>query len=337
MIKSYYYLHYTYIVFTLVGCSFTYPLQGSLNREWSNFLSNDQNKYILELALTTRLGKEIQLPEDETIFLLVESVASGKSLIDLASEFQSVSKENKHQKIEFFKNALTKFAKAIAELHMKTTEKTLIIPQPCHFLTSLTPRISLYQKMLDENNISIQLEEIELFCEDLDKLITFRYPSHLYVYRDLNWGNVFYDESKDQITFIDTHTFHWCLDPHGEPTQNFVLALCDYQIAFYMLDIFNNVLSIDEIDILAENYSQTYRKEIGFTNQDVINIYFKTFNLLTFINAIHESLNSSNSIIFKENKEKSSEQAIENIIYYLIQMNQLKSDFYNLYKSTNEM
>lgn len=144
-------------------------------------------------------------------------MAAGKSLIDLALEFEVVAEDKKEHKIESFSYALVALGRALAELHMKASEEYSIFPLQYPFL-SLISVSPLCQKLLDENEISIPTKEIDLFCEQLETLKSIHLPKEVYVYTDLNWGNTFYEESTDQITFIDTHLFHSCLNG-SRPTR----------------------------------------------------------------------------------------------------------------------
>ena len=103
---------------------------------------------------------------------------------------------------------------------------------------------SFIEKLSIENGIEVQLTEMETFFEELENQMVFYFPQYTYVYRDLNWGNIFFDKENDLITFIDAGLFHGCLNAEGEPKEHLVYALKDFQMAFYMLNEFIHIFRL---------------------------------------------------------------------------------------------
>ena len=412
-------------------------LQGGLEEDWSRFLADEQNRTVVDLALTTRIGGEQFLPEDDsrlcaladslndytsksfeesilkmlqdklgfnpseirlkescrnsigergdviffvfnssdelilvmkaflsravfaqelsaleklhkltlshsatvaplalgkallygpTFYLLAESVAAGKSFETLGEELLEAQDEARAQKLEDFTKGMGKLGKALADTQGQANK----LRRPKREIAiRFSPSYAFTQKMKKEHQIDIPYYEIESFCEALDKSLCLPYPAGVFVYRDLNWGNVFYDAQTEQITFIDTHTFHWCLTGEGEALAPLENALTDFQIALCILSNPTATFTAEEIANIGGIYTSEYKKGLAVESDEIADVFFKAFELFAFIDAISDSFQDSE--LYVQNWENISKRGLENLQRYVDQLNQLMIEFYSRY------
>lgn len=263
-----------------------------------------------------------------TFYFLAETVAAGKSFETLGEELLEAQGEARAQKLEDFTKGMGKLGKALAELHMHGRSEEFRRAKK-ETAIRFSPSYAFTKKMKEEHQIVIPYYEIETFCEDLDKSLILPYPPGVFVYRDLNWGNVFYDAKTEQITFIDTHTFHWCLNGDGEALAPAVYALTDFQIALCILSNPTATFTAEEVATMGEIYTTEYKKGLAVEDDELAEYFFKAFELFAFIDPISDSFQDSE--LFVQNWGNISKRSLENLQRYVDQLNQLMVEFYSRY------
>ncbi len=250
--------------------------------------------YNLNLKFSTTvapLGIGKTMKNGKPIYLLAESVAPGKTIQEVIFDLKKTRGEERKQQFLIVKTAIGRLAQAIAELHFKPFEKTGVKPFRSEGLASLAPICDpLPMENLIKHEVSIDFKVINEFLKDLDKCITLFLPEKVFAHGDLNWVNVFYEPTTNQLTFIDLITFHRCIDKNGEPAAPYYTALRDFYTGYRRLDGSNRtVFTKAELRICEENYRNIYTKGVAISDDEkMIELYWRTLGILgAFAQHVH--------------------------------------------------
>lgn len=188
--------------------------------------------------------------DDKPYYLLVETVASGDTIVSLIKAIANLPEGNERRKaVNAAMEAVVAQAKTLAELHIKDSiEKDLEVPP------------------LDIEEVASKLNELNSGLLSIDDLVpqiktienAYYAASHLARYRlgDPNWGNFLYDNSTSEITMIDVNFMNFSLGVDGLPIND---AASDYSIVmshFWFLEV---VLSAEECQLILNSFDEAYR------------------------------------------------------------------------------
>lgn len=261
---------------------FTKPfeLKGKLMRELASllFLAELKLPYIHPIQIFS-LGMATH--ENVTYGLMLEEAAPGKRmdqyLYDLAVHALNSSERVAH--LETAKKAVHRMATALASLHSIKSDK----PGPLHS-TDIKKFEKRLRKALENPVImaaisrEIGIEPFLAYVESVRAKGAELSVFHTYLHGSTHFGNVFYDEQTDVITFIDTGAFVRSFDRSGGPLMSEFIDLLRPERDFYKKGTAVG-LSEQELDMLKQEFYYTYEESLGPIDADAFE-FFKVSEVL---------------------------------------------------------
>lgn len=195
-------------------CDFIHELSGT---DLLTSLHLQHAKAVKILSLGKCANKE------KGYLLLGESIAEGENISSIIRT--SLQKRHKGRLPSQALKAIEKMGLALAELHTKTFGKRGQIPK--YRLDLICKNFAINQKKIAEKIPDLKLNEskISKLCDDYLKKAEktlFPYGFH---HGDVNMENIFYDETLDALTFLDTSKAHMAVNAHGEAQG---IPACDF-------------------------------------------------------------------------------------------------------------
>ncbi|WP_165440834.1 phosphotransferase [Candidatus Protofrankia datiscae] len=240
-------------------------------------------------------GVAVILHGDAPAGVLLSSVASGRAIDDIMAAVHEASPENRLRAMEELKTAVSDTAAALAELHTRPVSSGRPVAQDyLDFHTGLARRLTsqvsaradlVEQHGLDVHELSRRLDE----AIDAAR----RYPGKsALVHGDAHPGNFFWDRARG-VTFIDTPTFHYSMNHHGEPIASPERDVSNFEqrLAYYSRQF---SFSPAETKMLLEHFRVSYREAGGSTLHDGTMRMFGARSVLNKLLQIVESLTSFN-------------------------------------------
>jgi uncharacterized membrane protein YheB (UPF0754 family) len=221
--------------------------------------------------------------------LLLESAAKGKRLDQyvMALGNEQIDTQLREQNFRIAQTAFERFGQSLALLHsVRSTEKMPLNE------TILSKYDDKFHKVLKDPFISSKLSE----HFSIDQLISYvsevknsalQEPLfYTYAHGDTNLGNVFYDISKDSISYIDLYAMHQSVNISGEPISDPIIDLVRAEDGFRKMA--KNLLNEEEIETLLTSFYTNYVNVGGIIPEKCHLSFYKTYiNLWRMILGSH--------------------------------------------------
>ncbi len=197
--------------------------------------------------------------------VLVSAVAAGRPIDDIIADAGQSQGAEREQRLAVLSQAVADTATALAELHTRPEGSGRpVAGSYLNFHTALARRLAdavLADRFLYEDLGGLRVDELSRRVDDAI-VASRRDPGRAaLVHGDAHPGNFFWDPSRG-VTFIDTPTFHYSVDDHGNPiasperdVSNFEQRLAHYGRVFH--------LASDEVGRLHETFISSYRAAGG--------------------------------------------------------------------------
>lgn len=229
------------------------------------------------------VGRAIGL--NHQLYLLAETVAQGTWFGDIAME----------KRYALLPKILKALAQTIAELHLERGRNSSAQEDSdFNWIYCLT------KSSIPISYLEADIKRMEDFSEDLQKYVSIDIHSPVYIHGDLHWGNIFYNESKDEITLIDISTLHSrCFRfqysaSAGAASQEFRAAIA------CMHCFFIETMPIEDFLDLEWEYALAYGNLVSHVKSnvpyDILKVYWKIcalwVHLAEEVDVYEETLNS---------------------------------------------
>ena len=198
------------------------------------------------------------------LWVLAQTVASGKMLGHVAMEKNAV----------LLAKALKALALTTAELQLEGNRQTSILQnrEDCwlYFLTfSSIPFPYLEESTKALNNFSDELEE--------KVRVDFTHESTIYIHGDYHWGNIFYNDTTDEIELIDLPTFR--LTKVNRELEEMDVQLRNLKLQLLTCIIFfkKGVYLFEDLLALEEEYALAYGRIVSHLKPDLPGEVFEIF------------------------------------------------------------
>ena len=210
--------------------------------------------------------------------LLLESAAPGRRLdqyvFDLAKE--KTASAEREQCLKVAKTAFKRMGRSLALLHaVKSTEK---LPLHSSILAKYDDKLNKVLRepfIIDQLSKYFSLSQLTHYVDEVKKAALQVPLFHTYAHGDTNLGNVFYDDEKDSISFIDLYGMHQSVNISGQPISDPIIDLVRAEDGFRKKAA--KLLTADEIEILITSFYTAYR-DIGGSTPDESHLrFYKTY------------------------------------------------------------
>lgn len=204
-----------------------------------------------ELVVPLTVGKAFY--NDQPYYLIVETAASGETIISLINAIANLPEGNERKKaVENAMRAVALQAKALAELHMKDDiEKDPGVP-PLEIEEIASKLNEVNKDLLSIDDLVPQIKSLE------DAYFAVSHSAR-FMLGDPNWGNFLYDDLTSKMTMIDVNFMNFSIGSNGLPIHD---AAADYSIVMTHFWFLEAILREEERQLILNSFDEAYRNAI---------------------------------------------------------------------------